>query len=519
MLLILSFGGSVSVAQDNREDIQGKVSFITTNNVYVKFEDTRSMSVGDTLFVSNGNSLVPCLVVNNKSSMSCVATVLGGCKVNTGDPIVFTKRDRRPTQSVPSEKIVVVPENRQPSDKPQTRIRGSISAAGYSSISSLRDDSYRTMYRLSLTAPHINDSRFSLEMYMNYRQTFLSNDSATVRPKDQFDVYTLAVRYDLDSTSTITLGRRINSKVSSVGAIDGLQVEKYFGNFYAGLIGGFRPDIVEYTFNPDLLQYGGYVGFQSDAQVFSGQTTLGFLEQKNKGNTDRRYLYFQQSAAIGEKVNLFSSFEFDLYNQLDGQSVRDPGFTNLVISARYRMSNRVDINLSYDSRKRIFYYETFRTEIERMLDDDIARQGVRLQVNARPYKGVSAGVSYSKRFQSNDQNKSDNMNGYVTLTKVPYTGGRVSVNYNRNTSLYLRTDILSFRYSQSFVNMKLDASAYFRMAGYTYLEQEITNDQRYYGIEMSYRIARKLQLAVLGEMATLVSEDNYRVNARIVKHF
>ncbi len=307
--------------------------------------------------------------------------------------------------------------------------------------------------------------------------------------------------------------------MSSVGAIDGLQFEKFFGDFYAGIIGGFRPDITDYTFNSDLLQYGGYIGLQSHGKVFYGQTTLGFLEQKNKSETDRRYLYFQHSGTIGEKVNLFSSFELDLFNELDGQSVRDPGLTNLFVCARYRISRNVDSNLSYDSRKRIFYYQTLRTEIERMLDDDIARQGVRLQLNVRPYKHVNAGLSYSKRFQRNDMNKSDNVNGYFTVSKIPVTGGRLFVNYNRNTSLYMESNIFSFRYSNSLVKMKLDASVYYRMANYRYLEHEVKNDQQYYGVDLSYRIAGKILFGIMGEMATLPTEENYRINARIVKSF
>lgn len=501
--------------------MQGKVSFITSNNVYVKFDNTGSISIGDTLYISKDNKLNPCLVVNNKSSMSCVATLISGCNVNTGDQIVFKSAPKTatPIDKGRTEKAVVETENRQRPDKQQSKIRGSISAAGYSSISSARDDSYRTMYRLSLIAPHINQSKFSFDTYINYRQTFVSNDSTTIKGKDEFDIYSLALRYDANPTTSIVLGRKINSKMSSVGAIDGLQLEKFFGAFYAGIIGGFRPDITDYTFNSDLLQYVGYIGLQSHGKVFYGQTTLGFLEQKNKSETDRRYLYFQHSSTIGEKVNLFSSFELDLFNELDGQSVRDPGLTNLFVSARYRISRNVDVNLSYDSRKRIFYYQTFRTEIERMLDDDIARQGVRLQVNLRPYKYVNAGLSFSKRFQSNDMNKSDNINGYFTVSKIPVTGGRLFVNYNRNTSLYMESNIFSFRYSNSLIKMKLDASVYYRMANYRYLEHEVKNDQQYYGVDLSYRIAGKILFGILGEMATLPAEDNYRINARIMKSF
>jgi hypothetical protein len=67
--------------------------------------------------------------------------------------------------------------------------------------------------------------------------------------------------------------------------------------------------------------------------------------------------------------------------------------------------------------------------------------------------------------------------------------------------------------------MKLDASVYFRMASYNYLAQEIKNDQQYYGADLSYNITRKMVFTILGEMATTSNEDNYRINARIMKRF
>lgn len=501
--------------------MQGNVSFLTSNNVYVKFQNTKNIAIGDTLYISRDGKLSKCLVVKNKSSMSCAGIVVNGCPVKIGDQIIHkTSPDivKQDVEDGQGRNAAVKAEELEKPRKQSEKIRGSISAASYSSISSIRDDSHRTMYRLSLNAPRINNSKFSFDTYINYRQTFISTDSGTQKGKDAFNIYDLAIRYDANSTMSFVLGRKINAKVSSIGAIDGLQAEKSFGNFYAGILAGFRPDIIDYTFNSDLFQYGGYIGVTTDNKVYSF-TTLGFLEQRNNGAIDRRYTYFQHSSTIGEKLNIFSSFELDLYNEVDGKSVRNPGLTNFFVSAGYRLTRNVDIHVSYDSRKRILYYETLKTEIERMLDDDIARQGIRVQVNVRPYKYVNVGVSYSKRFQYNDLNKSDNINGYFSLSKLPGIGGRLFINYNRNTSNYMRSNIFSFRHSRSLIEMKLDASVYFRMANYNYLAQEIKNDQQYYGADLSYNITKKMVFTILGEMATTTNEDNYRINARIMKRF
>ena len=53
LLIILSFFLSISVyAQTARPDITGNVSFISSENVYVRFSNTDGMQAGDTLFIS-----------------------------------------------------------------------------------------------------------------------------------------------------------------------------------------------------------------------------------------------------------------------------------------------------------------------------------------------------------------------------------------------------------------------------------------------------------------------------------
>ena len=147
--------------------------------------------------------------------------------------------------------------------------------------------------------------------------------------------------------------------------------------------------------------------------------------------------------------------ELDLYSEVDGVTVNDIRLTNLYISARYRISRKVNLMLSYDSRKRILYYQTFQSEIDRLLDDNLARQGLRARLNIRPFKFISAGFNYTKRFRTSELNKSNNIYGYVTWTRIPTLEGRLSLSYNRNESNYLLSNIGSIRYSRDLVKNKL----------------------------------------------------------------
>jgi len=507
--------------QTNDPILNGTVSFVTSNNIYVKFENTQAIAIGDSLKLSSTNTA--CLVVKSKSSSSCVCQVVNDCEIQKGDEVLFvnTPKEKVKTTVQKKEIIPVAQDATETITDPiyKENIRGRISASTYSNILSNRDDRHRIMSRLSVDADHIKGSKYSFNTYLNYRHILDQAETSSLQNNSYLRVYNLGARYDASPTLSFTLGRNINPKISSIGAIDGLQIEKYFGKSYAGAIVGFRPDIFDYGFNADLLQYGGYVGTITDTDDFHSQTTVGAIEQRGNGDIDRRYVYLQHSGTIFRDLNIFSSMEMDIFSKVNNTTKNNLRLTNLYVSARYRFNRKLNLMLSYDSRKRIIYYETFQTEIERLLDDDIARQGARTRINFRPYKNILAGVSYSKRFQSDNGNKSDNIHGYVTLTKVPNIGGRFSLTYNRNESNYLESNIGAARYARGFLNGRLNTELYYRLVFYDYTSAIESLQQHYMGTNLSYNINRKLLVSISAEVSTFDNENNIRIYSRIIQRF
>jgi len=506
--------------QDDARVLKGQISFVTSNNIYVKFENTDPIAIGDTLKLSSNNT--SCLIVRSKSSSSCVCSVVEGCEVQKGDAVVYNFTIKKNIDKPKEEPVAVFePIINDAEEEPlyKENIRGRVSASSYSTIANKRDDRHRIMGRLSINAEHVKNSKFSFNTYLNYRQILDESQSSSLQQNSLLRVYNLGVRYDATPTLSAVIGRNINPKISSIGAIDGLQVEKYLGNNYVGAIVGFRPDIFDYGFNSNLLQYGGYVGTASDRENFYAQTTLGFIEQRNGSETDRRYAYFQHSSTFSKNLNLFSSLEVDLFSKLNGEATTDVRLTNLYVSARYRFSRKINAMVSYDSRKRILYYETFQTEIERLLDDDIARQGIRARVNVRPAKNILAGASYSKRFQNDSENKSDNIYGYFTLSKLPAVGGRLSLTFNMNSSNYLESKIASVRHSREFFDGRLNTDFYYRIVFYDYANVADSPTQHYFGTNLSYNVNRKLLFSLSGELATFNEENTIRIYVRIAQRF
>ena len=513
VLLVATFPAAGGFAQDG---VSGEVTYVTASNVYVRFPSTGMIAVGDTLYVPRSGTSTPCLVVHSKSSTSCACSILGGCAIKVKDQVVAKAGPvaKAPATGRADSSTSVMADSRE-------RIRGRLSAASYSTIAAEWENDHRLMYRFAFDIDNFSDSRFSAETYVNYRQLFPSEPKIYPQQTEFFNVYSLALSYAPDSTSTITLGRKINNNAASIGAIDGLQAEKTFGRFFAGAIAGSRPDIQDYGWNATLLEYGGYVGAIIKSAGVDSRTTLGLLQQNNAGEVDRRYTYFQHTSTIGRNLNLFSSFELDLFNPESAQA----RLTNLYFSAKYRFSRKLDVFTSYDSRRRIVYYETYRSDVEMLLDDDEARQGARVRLTFKPIKNVLTGVSFSKRFQSSGLNPSDNINGYVTFSGDQDDWGRWTVQVNRNTSSYLRSDIISFRHARTLIPRKLNVGLYYRMADYLYASRtgtegvRVETQQRYYGADLSWNICPQLVFTVLGEMSTIGTERNYRFNTGIVKRF
>ena len=176
-----------------------------------------------------------------------------------------------------------------------------------------------------------------------------------------------------------------------MGAIDGLQYELRLKSFTIGLVGGFRPDYLNYSFNADLVQFGGYLGHDYSNKNGSMQTTLAFIDQLNNGNTDRRFAYLQHTNALVKNLFFFGSVEVDLYKQImtppsdtiqtDTTYTQDnsPSLTNLYLSLRYRPIRQLSLSVSYSSRQNVIYYETYKDIVERLLEET-ALQGFTFQV-------------------------------------------------------------------------------------------------------------------------------------------
>ncbi len=502
-----------SKAQKSKKTQVGIVSFVTASRVYVKFEDTGAILPGDTLYIANNDRLVPGMIVDQKSSLSIVGKPVGDSKFVKGDAIQFEggRTLKGGIESVSSRKQL---------QRKKDPIEGSVSIASYISASSAEDFNARNVARIRLSAREINDSRFSVSSYMIYRQNLESSEDTIYQSAGLFNIYNLFLQYDKENDYAIGVGRKINRRVASLGMIDGLHVEKKLGNLHFGGIAGFRPDPRSNDFNTGLPQFGGYLGASIDRNKTKITATVGLLEQRNAGAVDRRYLYAQGSANLGFGFNLFSSAELDLYTLNSDMSQAGQRLTNLHISTNYRLNKYVRIALSYDTRRQIIFYETFQTYLERLIADNEARQGIRARVTVKPFKGITVGLAYGKRYQNSMDNASNNYNAFAAIRNTPLIGGVLSGNLNVNQSSYLNSISTSVRHSRYFFKNKVSVSNYLRSVVYTYNpERDITLIHQFLGSSMNYFFGNNMTLGGLVEFSLRKAEYKSRINIQLTKRF
>ncbi len=518
-------------AQNARENVEGNVSFITSQNVYIKYSSTKGIVVGDTLFAKNNNALVPALVVYSMSSTSVVCNLLSNIKVNINDAITAKRRveNKEPEKIKPIETqnnltadtSAVMNKKEQKSQNPsrKQKIYGFVSLSNYSNFSNTPYPfSYRNNVSVSFNIKNIANSKFSLETNLLYRQ---GNGDWTKTKGTVFNalkIYNFAVKYDITKSLFLLLGRKANPNVANIGAIDGLQVEKSFKGFYLGGFGGARPGYMDYGFNFNLLQYGAYVGYNMQTPKRNMQNSLAFVQQMNNLKTDRRFLYFQHSSSLLKNVNMFVSIEMDLYKVVNQQKQNTFNLTNLYASLRWRPVKRLTLTGSYDARTNVIYYETDKNYINTLLDMQ-TRQGLGFFANLTLAKYLYMGARVGYRFQNNDLRQSKNAYLFITYSNIAKSKISSTLSSTILQSSYLQGNIYNLRLSRPFVSGKMNIGLAYSYVNYKIMHAETPFIQHIAEFNFTVEIIKKLSLALNVETDIEKTNQFYRAYIQLRKRF
>lgn len=516
--IILSCIFSLAIFGQTNNEISGSISFISSQNVYVKFASTAGIKEGDTLYISIDNKLIPALLVNNMSSISCVGTPIGKIQLSLSNTLIALKKNDLPLE-VKIEKsnepvavndlIPIVKNDSDKIDQEKSELNGRFSVSSYSNFASnpmsLSTPNFRLRYNLALNISHIAKTNLSFENYMSYTHT-LNN------PLEKFkdlNVYNLAFKYDFDKNTSLILGRKINVNTSNIGAVDGLQFEKKIKNYTVGALVGTRPNDTTYSFDAKLLQYGFFVNHHYEKQLKSAQTTIGFFNQTNSFKTDRRYLYIQHSNTLLKNVDLFGSAEIDLYAIENNEAITDFDLTSIYLSLSYRPVKNLSLSMTYDARKNVYYYQTYKNRIDSLLEKE-TRQGLRFRFNYRPFKYFSWGGNAGYRLHTPYSTESLNAVSYLTYSNLPWINSSLTLTGTALKTANINGFIYGASMSRDFLDGKLAAEIEYRKA--LIFAQDIAELSIFWRISKNLMLSTDLEMTI--EQNTIFSRSFINLSYR-----
>lgn len=503
-LILILFSLAVS-AQVKKEQTTGEVTFISSQHIYLKFNSTEGIQIGDTLFVNDNHNLLPVLLVKFISSKSVAAERLSNFTPSVNQQIISFRRvselKRESDEKIIVTGIVDTSRNDSPKEKesfksrPRDYFYGRLSLQSVSTLDNQTNmNQQRWRYSLSLSGDKIYDSKFSFSSYMNFSYNvnewqYLKKDLTR-----NLRVYDLGVKYEIESLSFIWAGRHLNPKVSNLGTMDGIQYETKVTDFTIGAMIGSRPNFYDYSFDPKLLEYGAYAARIDTIGTKLFENTFAVFQQNNRGKTDRRYAYFQHSNNIIPLTNIFLSSEIDLFKISGGKSKSAINLTSLYLSARVNILSNLSTSLSYDGRKNVIYYETYKTFLEQIIENEM-RHGYVASVYYRPTSRISLYGNYGLRTQKGDKKTSQNFGLNFSYYQLPLLDLNATVNYSKLSSSYSTGNQIGLRLNK-YINNDLSLTSEFRWLGYNFINSNYQLQQKIVGFELSYQLFWKMFFSI-----------------------
>ena len=382
-------------AQDKK--IQVKVTFFSSENVFVDGGKTVGLEVGNRLVVKADGKNVAVLEV------VFVADYSASCKIlkkvgdfQTGSMAetfvkVAGQEPEKQGSSVPEpavERPAPKKERKSRVRKKKTRISGSISAQyfGLQDNTEAGLDFGQPGVRLNIRGRQLWGRHFNFRVRTRARYNNRSRDYNTDVAQNEWRnrLYELSFGYEnREQFLNFKAGRLISRHISSVGYVDGLQLQMNLTpGFQIGAFGGTQPDIRNSGFSSTVTKYGVFANVVRGKSPRSRlESTVSLAGEYNAGTVSREFLALRNSLNYGA-LRIYQSLEGDLNREWrkekSGQAF---SLTNLYASATYNLGKRATVGLTFDNRKNYWTYEV--RSVADSLFDDALRTGLRANASLK----------------------------------------------------------------------------------------------------------------------------------------
>jgi hypothetical protein len=172
----------------------------------------------------------------------------------------------------------------------------------------------------------------------------------------------------------------------------------------------------------------------------------------------------------------------------------------------------LSLSLSYDARKNIYYYESFKLNKLDSIYDKETRQGARFQLFYRPSNNIVCGGNLGYRSpEPTDSTKTPALNGnaFLTFTQVPFINASATISATTLTSFNIKNmTIYEISLMRDFLKGNVNLEVEYRLGNYQYKNSTSSVLQNIAAMSLFWRIAKKTSISANFE-ATFENTGNY----------
>ncbi len=396
LFVLLIAVSSIVIGQDKK--VQVRISYFSSENVFVDGGKTAGLSVGNRLVVKKGDKNIAVLEVVFVAEHSASCKILKKLEAFAVGSVAETfvkvakKEPENLVKKLP-DSLVTRPDYKAPRRqrerrRKRTRISGSISAQYYG----LKDN---TTAGLDFGQPSLRanirgrqlwgrDYAFRIRTRTRYNSRSRDYNSDVLKSEWRNRLYEMSFSYEnREKPFNFRAGRIISSQISGIGYVDGLQLTANLTpGFQVGAFGGTQPDIRNSGFSGQVTKYGGFINMiRGSNSLRRFETTVSAAGEYNAGTVSREFLMLRNTIMLGN-FRIYQSLEGDLNRQWRREKSGESfSVSNLYISGNYQMGKRGSIGVTFDNRKNYWTYEV--RSVADSLFDDALRTGLRSNLSLR----------------------------------------------------------------------------------------------------------------------------------------
>ncbi len=357
----------------------GQVKYISLDIYYVNLGKKQGVNEGDTLSVIRNRNLVGKLRVIKVANYSCACKLITRKnKIKLGDQVVALK------SGLLNNSEILSPQKRRKYGPyfQNNKLKGSIDfqTLWFNDMSNTDIDYSQQALVSKIEIERLLNTPLRLSMRWrtrrHHRETTFNNRIAT--DEWRHHIYELGLIYEPENSPVeFAMGRFLDHRVRGIGFVDGaLFSVKLNPRWRIGLVGGTEPGLKNLDFRTDEQKFGVFINHErGDYQTQKISSTLAFSGRYHSGEVSREFFYLQNNYWRGGKFSIYQSVEIDINRgwkrRLQNASLQ---ISNFFLSLHYTPYDNITVNLSYDARKNIRFYEN--RSIPDSLFDETIRQGI-----------------------------------------------------------------------------------------------------------------------------------------------